>query len=100
MCIRDRIYTLWVVQDTLAGTKWLVHQDTPHSVRPRKGQLVRLGIAQADCQTSLWVPVDQKHFLSGLCQTYSQVRTSCCLDVYKRQFLTFAWLRILICPFA
>ena len=33
---------------------------------------------QADCQASLWVPVDQKYFLSGLCQTYSQVRTGCC----------------------
>ena len=26
----------------------------------------------------MWVPVYQKHFLSGLCQTYSQVRTGCC----------------------
>ena len=50
----------------------------PHSVRQCKWQLVRLRISQADCQTSLWVPVDQKHFLSGLCQTYSQVRTGRC----------------------
>ena len=63
---------------TLAGMNRLIHQDMPHSVRQRKGQLVRLGIAQADCQASLRVPVDQKHFLSGLCQTYSQVRTGCC----------------------
>ena len=63
------------MQDTLAGTKWLVHQDTPHSVRQRKGQLVRLGIAQADRQTSLWVSVDQQDFLSGLCQTDSKIGT-------------------------
>ena len=48
------------------------------NIRQCKWQLVRLRISQADCQASLWVPVYQKHFLSGLCQTYSQVRTGCC----------------------
>ncbi len=36
-------------------------------------QLVRLRISQADCQAPLWVPVDQKDFLSGLRQPDSQV---------------------------
>jgi hypothetical protein len=35
-------------------------------------------IPAASLKASLRVPVDQKHFLSGLCQTYSQVRTGCC----------------------
>jgi hypothetical protein len=30
-------------------------------------------IPAASLKASLRVPVDQKHFLSGLCQTYSQV---------------------------
>ena len=64
-----------MVQDTLAGTKRLIHQDTPHSVRQRKGQLVRLWIAQADRQASLRVSVDQQDFLSGLCQTDSKIGT-------------------------
>ena len=59
-----------------SGTKWLVHQDTPHSVRQRKGQLVRLGIAQADRQTSLWVSVDEQDFLSGMRQADSKIGTS------------------------
>ena len=64
-----------MVQDTLAGTKRLIHQDTPHSVRQRKGQLVRLWIAQADSQASLRVSVDQQNFLSGLRQTDSKIGT-------------------------
>ena len=55
MCIRDR--------------------DTTHSVRQRKGQLVRLGIAQADRQASLRVSVNQQDFLSGLRQTDSKIGT-------------------------
>ena len=73
-----QVYSLRVMQDTLAGMNRLIHQDMPHSIRQCKWQLVRLRISQADCQASLWVPVDQKHFLSDLCQTYSQVRTGCC----------------------
>ena len=51
---------------------------TPHSVRQRKGQLVRLGIAQADRQAALRVSVDQQDFLSGLRQPDSQVGTGHC----------------------
>ena len=48
---------------------------TPHSVRQRKGQLVRLWIAQADRQASLRVSVDQQDFLSRLRQTDSKIGT-------------------------
>lgn len=51
------------MQDTLAGTKQFIHQDTAHCVRQRKGQLVRLGITQADGQAPLRVSVDQQDFL-------------------------------------
>ena len=68
-----------VVQDTLTGTQRLVHQDTAHRVGQGKGQLVRLGMAQADSQAALRVPVDQQHFLSGLCQPDPQVRAGGCL---------------------
>ena len=68
-----------MVQDTLAGTERLIHQDASHSVRQRKGQLVRLGIAQADRQATLRVSVNQQDFLSGLRQTDSQVGTGRCL---------------------
>ena len=68
-----------MVQDALAGAQRLVHQDTAHRVGQGKGQLVRLGMAQADGQAALRVSVDQQHFLSGLCQPDSQVRTGCCL---------------------
>ena len=63
------------MQDTLAGTKQFIHQDTAHCVRQRKGQLVRLGITQADGQAPLRVSVDQQDFLSGLCQTDSEIST-------------------------
>ena len=68
-----------MVQDTLAGTERLIHQDSTHSVGQGKGQLVRLRISQADCQAPLWVSVDQKDFLSGLRQPDSQVGTGRCL---------------------
>ena len=74
-----QFYSLQVVQDTLAGMNRLTHQDMPHSVRQRKGQLVRLGIAQADRQAALRVSVDQQDFLSGLRQPDSQVGTGRCL---------------------
>ena len=74
-----QVYSLQVVQDTLAGMNRLIHQDTPHSVRQRKGQLVRPGIAQADRQAALRVSVDQQDFLSGLRQPDSQVGTGRCL---------------------
>ena len=66
------------MQNTFSGAYRLIHQNFAHCIRQCKWQLVRLRISQADCQASLRVPVDQKHFLSGLCQTYSQVRTGCC----------------------
>ena len=68
-----------VVQDTLAGAQLLVHQDTAHRVGQGKEQLVRLGMAQADGQASLWVPVDQQHLLPGLRQPDAQVGTGGCL---------------------
>ena len=68
-----------VVQDTLAGAQRLVHQDTAHRVGQGKGQLVRLGVAQADGQAALRVPVDQQHFLPGLRQPDPQVRAGGCL---------------------
>ena len=68
-----------VVQDTLAGAQRLVHQDTAHRVGQGKGQLVRLGMAQADGQAALRVPVDQQHFLPGLRQPNPQVRAGGCL---------------------
>ena len=68
-----------MVQDTLAGAQRLVHQDTAHRVGQGKGQLVRLGVAQADGQAALRVPVDQQHFLSGLRQPDTQVCAGGCL---------------------
>ena len=67
-----------MMQNTFSGAYRLIHQNFAHCIRQCKWQLVWLRISQADCQASLRVPVDQKHFLSGLCQTYSQVRTGCC----------------------
>ena len=61
-----QVNALRVVQDALAGAQRLVHQDTAHRVGQGKGQLVRLGVAQADGQAALRVPVDQQHFLPGL----------------------------------
>ena len=68
-----------VVQDTLSGAQRLVHQDTAHCVGQGKGQLVRLGMAQADGQAALRVPVDQQNFLPGLRQPNPQVRAGGCL---------------------
>ena len=62
------VHTLRVVQDALAGLDWLVHENTAHRVREGKGQLVRLGIAQADGQAGLGVSIHQQHLLSGLGQ--------------------------------
>ena len=76
---RHQVNALRVVQDTLAGTQRLVHQDTSHRVGQGKGQLVRLRVAPADCQTVLRVPVDQQHFLPGLRQPDPQVRAGGCL---------------------
>ena len=75
---RHQVNPLRVVQDTLARAQRLVHQNTAHSVGQGKGQLVRLGVAQADGQAALRVPVDQQHFLPGLCQPDSQVGTGRC----------------------
>ena len=74
-----QVNALRVVQDTLAGAQRLVHQDTAHRVGQGKGQLVRLGVAQADGQAALRVPVDQQHFLPGLRQPNPQVRAGGCL---------------------
>ena len=74
-----QVHALRVVQDALAGAQRLVHQDTAHRVGQGKGQLVRLGVAQADGQAALRVPVDQQHFLSGLRQPNPQVRAGGCL---------------------
>ena len=75
---RHQVNAFRVVQDTLTGAQRLVHQDTAHRVGQGKGQLVRLGVAQADGQATLRVPVDQQHFLPGLCQPDSQVRAGGC----------------------
>ena len=56
-----------------------LYEDTAHRVGQGKGQLVRLGVAQADGQAALRVPVDQQHFLSGLRQPNPQVRAGGCL---------------------
>ena len=74
-----QVNTFRVVQDTLAGAQRLVHQDTAHSVGQGKGQLVRLGMTQADGQAALWVSVNQQHFLPGLRQSNTQVFTGRCL---------------------
>ena len=76
---RHQVNPLRVMQDTLARAQRLVHQNTAHHVGQGKGQLVRLGVAQADGQAALRVPVDQQHFLPGLCQPDPQVRTGGCL---------------------
>ena len=75
-----QVNALRVVQDTFAGAQRLVHQDTAHRVGQGKGQLVRLGVAQADGQAALRVPVDQQHLLPGLRQPDPQVRAGGCLS--------------------
>lgn len=67
-----------VMQDTLAGAQRFVHQDTAHSIRESKGQLIRLRVAQADGQAALRISVNQQHFSSGLCKPYAQIRTGRC----------------------
>ncbi len=66
---RHQVHALRVAQNPLAGADRLIGQDAAHCVREGKGQLIRLGIAQADGQAPLRVPVNEKHFLSGLCQS-------------------------------
>ena len=68
---RHQVNAFRVVQDALTGLEWFIHQDTSHRVGQGEGQLVRLGVAQADSQAALRVPVDQQHFLSGLCQSHT-----------------------------
>ena len=75
---RHQVNAFCMMQNTFSGAYRLIHQNFAYCIRQCKWQLVWLRISQADCQASLRVPVDQKHFLSGLCQTYSQVRTGCC----------------------
>ena len=76
---RHQVNTLRVVQDTLAGSQRLIHQNTAHRVGQGKGQLVWLGMAQADGQAALRVSVDQQHLSSGLRQPDPQVGTGRCL---------------------
>ena len=64
-----QVHALRVAQNPLAGANRLIGQDTDHRVGEGKRQLIRLGIAQADGQAPLRVPVNEKHFLSGLCQS-------------------------------
>ena len=64
-----QVNALRVVQDTLARAQRLVHQDTAHRVGQGKGQLVRLGVAQADGQAGLGVSVHQQHLSPGLGQS-------------------------------
>ena len=66
---RHQVHALRVAQNPLAGADRLIGQDAAHCVREGKGQLIRLGIAQADGQAPLRVPVNEKHFLSGLRQS-------------------------------
>ena len=67
-----------MMQNTFSRAYRLIHQNFAHCIRQSKWQLVWLRIAQADRQAALRVSVDQQDLLSGLCQTYSQVRTGCC----------------------
>ena len=76
---RHQVNAFRVVQDTLAGAQRLVHQDTAHCVGQGKGQLVRLGMPQADGQAALRISVNQQHFLPGLRQPDPQVRAGGCL---------------------
>ena len=76
---RHQVNAFRVVQDTLAGAQRLVHQDTAHRVGQSKGQLVRLGMAQADGQAALRVSVDQQNFLPRLRQPDTQICAGGCL---------------------
>jgi len=58
------------MQDALAGVNRLIGQDAPHCIRERKGQFIRLGMAQADGKAALRVPVDQQHLSPSLRQPY------------------------------
>ena len=76
---RHQVNAFRVVQDALAGAHRLVHQDTTHRVGQSKGQLVRLGMAQADGQAALRVSVDQQNFLPRLRQPDTQICAGGCL---------------------
>ena len=76
---RHQVNAFRVVQDTLTRLDWLIHQNTAHRVGQGKGQLVWLGMAQADGQAALRVSVDQQHLSSGLRQPDPQVGTGRCL---------------------
>ena len=67
-----------VVQNALTRFDWLIRQNTAHSIREGKGQLIRLRVAQANGQATLRVSVDQKHLSSSLCKSNAQVRAGCC----------------------
>ena len=58
---RHQVNAFRVVQDTLAGSQWLVHQDAAHRVGQGKGQLVRLRVAQADGQDRKSTRLNSSH---------------------------------------
>ena len=71
------VYTLWVVQNALAGGDGLVGQDLAHYVRESDGQIVRMGIAQTDCKAGLWITIDQENFFPSLSQSCAEIYTAC-----------------------
>ena len=62
-----------MMQDAFPRTQRFVHHDAAHRIGQCKGQLVRLGIAQADGEASLRIGVDQQDFLSRPCEGDTQV---------------------------
>ena len=67
-----------VMQDTLAGAQRFVHQDTAHSIRESKGQLIRLRVARLMVKLPCGSPSISSTFSSGLCKPNAQIRTGRC----------------------
>ena len=66
--IKD-ILTKAIVENAIRKLEKIPEPECSQFVAATKARfLIRLGIAQADGQAPLRVPVNEKHFLSGLCQ--------------------------------
>ena len=73
-----QVHALRVMQNALAGGNGLIGQDLAHHVGEGNGELIRLGISQADCLATLRVPVNQQHLFTGLGQPDTEIGAGGC----------------------
>lgn len=62
-----------MMQDTLARGDGLIVQHLAHHIRKGNGQIVRLGMAQADGKAGLGIYVNHQNLLSGLGQPNAEI---------------------------